>query len=268
MVIKEGQITIDCSLSNNKISEVSLTSSRPLEITQKLLGSSTESFLETIPRVFSVCGIAQVVAAQRALTNQTESPLIPKLISGQDLLIKLETIREQVFRIGTQWPGLFDLPIPKLDFKRLNDNFTRIKAQLFSTGGEWHWHELNDVNNSDIHSDISEIVDLIEAQLFNGNIASWMDMVTLTDLDSWCKSNHCAISSVVTQIMYSDHVFIDVNMPSLEKVAPSNIELAAKFEGPASVGFVHAPQWHDQCCETGPAARLINPLLSELSVRA
>ena len=84
--------------------QVEIDSTRPLLASRLFEGKTIDEVLKTVPLLFNVCGRAQSVAAIRAIESAQQTPAAAPVEQGRGLLIKLETLREHLWRVLLEWP--------------------------------------------------------------------------------------------------------------------------------------------------------------------
>lgn len=102
----EGRIRIEMTPAKQGYG-VSIDSTRPTGISRLFHGRSVNDTLNTIPLLFSICGQAQGVAAVRAMESALVSPAAPVVEYAREHLLRLETLREHLFRILLDWPRFY-----------------------------------------------------------------------------------------------------------------------------------------------------------------
>lgn len=83
-----------------------LRSTRPVGAVRLFEGKSIDFALTTLPMLFNVCGRAQAVTLARAVESELGVSVPTTVAQRRQALVKLETLREQVFRVLVDWPGM------------------------------------------------------------------------------------------------------------------------------------------------------------------
>ncbi|MFY0678525.1 MAG: nickel-dependent hydrogenase large subunit [Neptuniibacter sp.] len=98
-----GQLNIKIKWQEGIVEQVDLTSSRPQKVTSLFNGKLLLDLLNLIPMLYSLCGIAQKVAALRAAESALDIKVSPEVDQGRNLLVQAETARELGLRLFTDW---------------------------------------------------------------------------------------------------------------------------------------------------------------------
>ncbi|MGI1670333.1 MAG: nickel-dependent hydrogenase large subunit [Neptuniibacter sp.] len=98
-----GQLNIKIKWREGVVEQVDLTSSRPQRVTCLFNGKLLLDLLNLIPMLYSLCGIAQKVAALRAAESALDIKASPEVDQGRNLLVQAETARELGLRLFTDW---------------------------------------------------------------------------------------------------------------------------------------------------------------------
>jgi len=97
----EGEIKITVAGNSGMVETVSITSTRPLHITQLFKDKSIETVADLINTLYHLCNTAHRFSYFRLLDNSGVISLSKNEISAYQLLLDLETIREHCFSIST-----------------------------------------------------------------------------------------------------------------------------------------------------------------------
>ena len=98
-----GQLNIKIKWREGVVEQVDLTSSRPQKVTSLFNGKLLLDLLNLIPMLYSLCGIAQKIAALRAAENALDIRVSPEIDQGRNLLVQAETARELGLRLFADW---------------------------------------------------------------------------------------------------------------------------------------------------------------------
>ena len=99
----EGEIKINVAGKSGQVESVSITSSRPLHITQFFKGKSIDTVADLINTLYHLCNTAHRFSFLRLLDSSGVIKLSKNEISAYQLLLDMETIREHSFSIATKW---------------------------------------------------------------------------------------------------------------------------------------------------------------------
>lgn len=111
----QGSLRLNMAWNGQRIVAAGLASSRP-QASRILIGQPVERAVELVPRLFSLCGQAQGVAARLAwCAARGEAPAAASLLAA-GRQVALEAIGEHLWRLLLDWPPMLGLPARKAEF--------------------------------------------------------------------------------------------------------------------------------------------------------
>ena len=255
----EGELIITLSPRENG-SEVSLTSSRPVLASRILIGKTPQQALETIPLLFSVCGVAQARAGLLAMQNQCE----PAQETARDILVLVETAREHLLRVLLDYPKLFGFELQSTSLPEISQLNQQWKKALFKEGNAFGFDSQLDFDDDHCQLLFNQLETLMHEQIFGCATSSWLEIDYFSALQSWVQSCDSAaavsLKKIGQQGWYEQGVSDCLPLPEL-----SSSELKKRFDSPNANAFIAQPSWDDECYESTVLSRhLSSPLISHL----
>lgn len=260
----EGGIRIDLRLADDAVQDVIMVSSRPVHASRVLEGKPVEEALALLPLLFSVCATAQSCAGVRACEQALGIAETAAATRRRDLLVKLEALREHLWRIFLDWP------------KRLGEEPGRATMQqvirlqgalsgvldpgqnLFSPGADpggmddGSWQLLTE-----------KLAELLEAKLFGQLPSAWLEGMDVAALEAWSANTPTVAARLLRLVLERSWAGVGndavASLPSMEAC-----ELADSF---ADAAFVEAPLWRGEPRETTALTRQQGPLIQALQQR-
>jgi hypothetical protein len=116
------------SWDGQRIVAAEVVSTRP-QAARILLGQAAERAQELVPRLFSLCGHAQGVAARLALLAARDEQPTAEALSAAGRLVALEAIGEHLWRLLLDWP-------PMLACAARQDEFVGWRKRLQAVGDQ------------------------------------------------------------------------------------------------------------------------------------
>ncbi|MDX2418246.1 MAG: hypothetical protein QNK19_12365, partial [Xanthomonadales bacterium] len=101
----EGCLTICLRTDSGHVGQVEIESSRPVHASRVLHGKSAAEALKILPLLFTICGTAQACAGVRACEQALGIRFSPRIERLRDCLVRMETVREHLWRILLDWPA-------------------------------------------------------------------------------------------------------------------------------------------------------------------
>lgn len=106
----EGGVVIQLSTHNYGVEEVVIASQRPV-LAQKLLeGKGASEVPSLVAMVYRLCGRAQTFASAMALEQAIGNAASEEAMEVRLQLVRMEVIREHLWRILLDWPKLMNMP--------------------------------------------------------------------------------------------------------------------------------------------------------------
>jgi len=102
----EGGLTVGILVIDATVADVRLRSARPTGIGTMLAGRPMGEALSLVPMLFSLCGIAQGIAAANACEAAIGITASPAQQTARDLLILGEMADSHAWQIAMEWPRL------------------------------------------------------------------------------------------------------------------------------------------------------------------
>jgi coenzyme F420-reducing hydrogenase alpha subunit len=102
----EGALTVGIVVIDSTVADVRLRSSRTTGIGAMLAGRPVSEALSLVPMLFSLCGMAQGIAAVGACESATGITASPAQRAARDLLILAELVDSHAWQIAMEWPRL------------------------------------------------------------------------------------------------------------------------------------------------------------------
>ena len=137
----QGSLRLNLAWDGQRIVAAGIASSRPL-VARILIGQPVERAVDLVPRLFSLCGQAQGVAARMAWHAARGAAFDTAGLRENGRRVALEAIGEHLWRLLLDWPPMFGLPARKDDFlfwrKRLLAADDQARAALLGDElGRW-----------------------------------------------------------------------------------------------------------------------------------
>jgi len=105
----EGQVVIALKVSESAVIQAGIASQRPLLAQSLLAGKPANEITALVALVFRLCGRAQAFAASNALEAAQVQQVSSEALLARYQLLRMELIREHLWRILLDWPPLMGL---------------------------------------------------------------------------------------------------------------------------------------------------------------
>ena len=111
----QGVLRLNLAWNGQRIVAAGIASSRP-QAARILIGQPVERAVDLVPRLFSLCGQAQGVAARMAWYAARGEAFDTAALRESGRRVALEAIGEHLWRLLLDWPPMYGLPARKDDF--------------------------------------------------------------------------------------------------------------------------------------------------------
>ena len=98
-----GKLSFNLSYDGERISDISISSSRPYYAARVLQGKPVEKVIGVVPLLFNLCAGAQQVAAIEAAEQALGERADPAVVRLRQALVAAETARELAWRLTKDW---------------------------------------------------------------------------------------------------------------------------------------------------------------------
>lgn len=210
---------------------VRIDNQRPVQAMRLLEGRTASQALQIIPRLFSLCGYAQLAAACDALRH-----VLPPTGSAQrgqlHRRVLLETVREHLLQVHRDWPQLCEtLP----NAAHLGDIVRLTGAAAMEPAA------------------LDALIDWVSRNTLGLPPDEFLAFDSVEPLRQWARSTEaaaprglCALSSAAASVRA-------VDLPALESLPAER--LREPLAADTTLHFVSQPTHNGACLETGPTAR-------------
>jgi Ni,Fe-hydrogenase I large subunit len=130
----EGRLAIRLDVARGRVAGVTIDSSRPTHLGRIFQGQPAPKALHVMPLVFAVCGTAQSVAGLRAVEQASGRPAAAAHETARELILGVETAREHLTRILTDWSRCLGRSQPRDCLARIHQWPTRAAGLLYPEG--------------------------------------------------------------------------------------------------------------------------------------
>lgn len=254
----EGRIRIRVALRAQRVQSVAIDSTRLTRACRILEGKPVEEALHLLPRMFSLCGVAQASAGQAACNMAQDVTPGGAALAQRELWLKWETAHEHLQRLLLEWPALFLGRPPELaGLMRVRRTLQDFKSALGAQP------------DGSASAPMADYIDALEEQMsaivFGLPPARWLELRREDELDGW----YCRTASLAARVLahIRENGLMDFGRSVVIRPLPDIA--VAEFDGllaPDVTGeFAAKPSWHGQVYETGALARQQDhPLIQDL----
>jgi uptake hydrogenase large subunit len=257
----EGTISLAVDWDGRQIKRARVVSTRPREVARVLVGRRAAEAVAMVPRLFSICGRSQAVAAALACECAAEIESDPAVQRSRRELVDAELAHEYLWRILLDWPRAVGEPgdAPLL---------ATVRARLTEAiaGSEWAMRYAPDrsVREASTWDAVrAEIGTLLADNVLQAPRTALEDAARF---DAWLAAGQSPVASILARLRADSAEMGAPGVPLLPMLTPELAagEVARRLDGDEL--FCAAPDWEGSPRETGARARRhAHPLVAELT---
>ncbi|MCP4702730.1 MAG: Ni,Fe-hydrogenase I large subunit [Gammaproteobacteria bacterium] len=256
----EGHLRIGLSTDSGRVDLVSIDSSRPLHASRVFHGRSIEEALKMLPRLYAICGTAQACAGVRACEQALGVRAAPHIEGLRDCLVRMETVREHLWRIMLDWPAFLG-EMPEKNGMTGMLALQRDYRQAL-TGGHDPFLPSRALPEPIMpHGLVQKISLTLEQAVFGMSPARWLNISGT--LEKWTASGVTMAARLLDLMIQAGWS----GTGECEMDALPFMERGRLLPLLQDDDFIKRPQWLGNCCETTCLTRVDSPLLKQLRNR-
>jgi coenzyme F420-reducing hydrogenase alpha subunit len=265
----EGGLVFDLYRDGPQVSEVKLHSARPLQLVNVLRGKATNEGLALLGMMYRICGVAQRYAGLSAWRRALDVEVPASLQQAQQLLVKLETLREHLWQVLVIWPELLsDTTEQSKELSLLSIMMNETERALFAQVQGMAPTARLAVNGARLEQVLDRLSRLIEQNVCGMSVEAWCEINTLSQLQAWAEQQQTSAARMIRKLHEREWQSLG-NTPygpaALPAMAPSALESILVSEERSE--FVARPMWQGNCCETNTYTRQVQKgLVTSVSV--
>lgn len=253
----EGKIKINVITKLGKVQAVSITSSRPLSITQLFKDKNLDSIPDLMNAVYQLCNIAHRFSFLSLLNKTTVINLSQNEVSAYKLLLDLESIREHCFSIYTKW----NQDSINRNLINLLDTLKKIKSSLFPNSDALSIKDKELQAFNSIEKLVLKLENQLEALLIGSQFRYSSVFANFESFNNWLNSSKSISANFLNYLKQHQLEHLgDVEVFLLPEINLDKISLLLD-----DINFIKNPTYQNTIFETTPYSRQIHhPLIKQL----
>lgn len=257
----EGALLVAVNWDGRQINDARVVSTRPHGLAQVLVGRRAADAVAMVPRLFSICGRSQAVAAALACERAADIESDAAVQPCRQELVDAEIVHEYLWRILLDWPRAIgdagDAPL-----------LATIRARLTEAiaGSEWAMRYAPDRSvreASTWDAARAELGRLLAEDVLQAPRAALEDA---TRFDAWLATGQSPVARILAQLRAEAAEMGAPGVPLLPMMTPELAAGGVARRLDDDEQFSVAPDWEGSPRETGARARQhAHPLVAELT---
>ncbi|MFO1324413.1 MAG: nickel-dependent hydrogenase large subunit [Burkholderiales bacterium] len=224
----EGELIVRVLHDARRVVRTEIRSTRPFVAARLLEGQSPAYALATVPRLFSVCGVAQGAAAARALAEAGAAADHDDDGSG----VMLEAVREYFRRLLIDAPGAMDEAADA--------------ATVAAVGRQ----------RGRAHDAADALAAIAAERVYGMPAADWLALPGPAAFDAWLARGETLPARLVGRLLREAPGLGRSDVPLMPATTRAALERAIVPALGDPDAFAQAPTWDGVPAETGPLARM------------
>jgi coenzyme F420-reducing hydrogenase alpha subunit len=259
----EGKIRIELCCREQRIRQVRIHSSRPLQLPLLFAGKPVEKVLQTIPMLYSICATAQARAAAIACRQALGVSVDPPIELAETMLVWFETAREHIWRVLIDWSGYLGEEVDHQQLPGLSLLIPDAKKALFdNTATAFTLKPVVKPEVETITRLIKRLSQRLERSVFGIPASDWYAMTSLEALESWIATKQTGAARYLNQLLESG--MAELGQSGIEALPEIDDGQLHQYMQQADA-FITCPEWQERPHETSSLTRQArHPLIKEM----
>lgn len=246
----EGELIVRVAWDESRIVAVDLASTRPRGASRVLIDRTAAEAVAIVPRLFSICGRAQAVAAALACEAAASRDDEPPIQAARTRLVRGEMMQEYLWRVLVDWPPLTGrAPLPQV----LAEARREIGEALARDEGAASFAATIDAGRRTI--EMPDAVRTVVQTHVLGPGEPWAVLDDPAAGERWLARRGSVAAEAVSRL-FAESPALGASAVAL---LPAESDAVARSVGTAletDPSFEEAPTWHGAPAETGALARM------------
>jgi hypothetical protein len=257
----EGSLAIRLSTAGGAVRSVAIRSSRPVMVADVFCGKRIEECREMLPLLFSVCATAQTCAGVRACEGALGLPMLPAVEQIRERLVRMETVREHLWRILLDWPAFVGGAADRESMAEAVALHREYRLALCPDQDPFQVGILRCSTGDSLLGGILDRLDgLLQRAVFGMPKSRWLELTQEDALTAWAGKRATTAAALIDDLVKQGlrgigGCLVDP-LPMLE---PLRLERAMR-----DIAYLQQPQWSGSCRETSCLTRTRSALLERL----
>ena len=260
----EGRLQIRIEIHHGVIGKVALSSTRPLGLPAALAGRELSAALNLLPRLFSLCGMAQTVAGLTAVETALGFTPAPPQIAARHILVAAEALEQTAWQLLLEGPRCIGVTPAFERLKRLRSLIAALRPQLFPDPS---WNRIGGAqlrpDQVGLAATLTAIAECLQPAIW-GEPALGQPWQERRDFEDWLSRAATPAAALLRQVQ--DCGLANFGRCTIQPLPTFDLpRLAQRLAGDDSQTFCAQPDWEGVVHETGALARRWNePLITAL----
>ena len=250
----EGRLQIRLEIQRGIIEKVTLHSTRPVGLAAALAGCEPAAAINRLPRLFSLCAMAQTVAGLTAVETALGFTPAPPQTAARHVLVAAEALEQTAWQLLLEGPRCIGITPAFETLKRLRLLIVALRPQLFP---DPFWNRIGGAplrpDQAGLAATLAAIAECLQPAIWGESVPGqpWQER---QDFDHWLDQAATPVAALLRRVR--DCGLADFGrcaIPPLPIFDPER--LAQRLAGDDGQAFCARPDWEGAVYETGALAR-------------
>jgi uptake hydrogenase large subunit len=251
----EGALQIELVCRQRQVAQVSISSSRPLQLPLVFEGKPVADTLSMLPMLYSVCATAQAQAAAIACRQAVGIASDPRLSIAESLLVWCETGREHLWRMLIDWPPFCGEAPDPASLKDLPELLRWAKEACFGEAREaFSLAPVLKLDNEELQRVIASLARTSQQAVLGMAPQAWYALETAETFHQWIEGGGTAPARLLASIRQEGIAALGGeethHLPAMEID-----EIDRRMRSVDARQFTLTPEWNAKPCETTALTR-------------
>lgn len=267
MISLDSGLTIHLQLAGKGHHRAVISSHRPVDIARLFVGKTPEQLQASLPRLFSVCGVAQACAVSRACALARGEELAPTRLAAQDRLVGAEMLREHVLRVLIGWSKALGLPLASAAARLAVGFVAQQRHSLFGSSEPFSRGAAPASDEVAAARQVAILREALECEVFGESLEMFLGRGDLEAIAGWSAGADTPAAHLVGRVIdngwSAEGACTTAPLP-----AGSAAQLAERLTAADAGSFIARPTLDGAACETTALTRQMRqPLVADIVQR-
>ncbi|MDH5273122.1 MAG: nickel-dependent hydrogenase large subunit [Gammaproteobacteria bacterium] len=261
----EGRLDIRVTRAGRGDARATIRSSRPASLANVLVGRDAASAVRLLPQLYSVCGVAQGVAAATAGERALGMASPAGTALARKLLVAAETWREHLLRIQRDWPQTDAGMSARLP--EVMQPLPELLARASTPASPLALGARTEPDAEVLRPPVAAMGTLSEELVLGEPPTRFLERESLADLEAWCLAGATPAARTLQDLLRRGWQSAGNGATSFLPPLADD-ELLGLMLGDGAAAFTAAPTWEGRPRETSTYSRQAGrPLVRALAAR-
>jgi hypothetical protein len=196
-----GGLEIVLTRSDDGRTEAQIASNRPVDLARLFVARTTEELQTSLPRLFSLCGMAQARAVQRVCAAALGAELDEAIERARDRLVEAEMLREHGLRVLVGWSKVMGASFSPFAARRLTGLPEEMRQALFGNSEPFGATARFNDGERIVGSLLAEVRTSLEQEIFGEDLDIFLSRDDVGQLKLWAADGETPAKALIHGVL-------------------------------------------------------------------